>query len=313
MSFAEDVAEGLKAKNKFLPSRYFYDAEGDKLFQQIMKLPEYYLTDSEYEIFSTRGKDILQAFSQSSKPFDLLEFGSGDGFKTKILLKRLLDCSAEFTYVPIDISADVLESLRHELKLEYPSLEVRTKNAEYFKALEEVQIESDRPKLVLFIGSSMGNFTEERIKRFFTELFNKLKSGDQVLLGYDLKKDPHTILRAYNDEAGITRAFNLNVLRRINRELDGDFELEAFSHYPFYDPETGLAKSYLISQKQQTVRIGKLNQSFSFERGEAIHTEISRKFTTDQVEDYFASTGFQCVEHFFDCKHYFVDTLAKKP
>jgi dimethylhistidine N-methyltransferase len=313
MGFAEDVKEGLSSSSKFLLSRYFYDDAGDKLFQDIMNMPEYYLTDCEYEIFSTRGSDILKAFSDRSIPFDILEFGAGDGFKTKILLERLLESKADFNYIPIDISATVLDTLKEKLSADLPELRILPKNAEYFRALEQVQIESERPKLILFIGSSIGNFPEERIRLFLSELFEKLKRGDQFLLGYDLKKNPHIILNAYNDARGITKAFNLNILRRINRELDGHFDLESFDHYPFYDPETGLAKSYLVSLKKQTVEIGKLNRSFEFEMGETIHTEISRKFTTAQMERYFMDAGFELVEHFFDCKHYFVDTLIKKP
>jgi dimethylhistidine N-methyltransferase len=292
MGLAEDVAAGLSSEVKYLLSKYFYDAEGDRLFQQIMKMPEYYLTDCEYEIFSTRGADILKAFSKDSKAFDLLEFGAGDGTKTRILIKRLLENGADFRYVPIDISGDVLENLQNGLSKEFPQLKVRPENADYFSALDSLQIESDRPKLVLFIGSSIGNFREEVIHRFMAELYKKLNSGDEVLLGYDLMKNPHTILRAYNDPTGITKAFNLNVLRRINRELGADFNIEAFEHYPYYDPETGLAKSYLVSLKQQIVKIDALDQNFKFKVGEVIHTEISRKFKVEDIEAYFEKAGF---------------------
>lgn len=313
MGLAEDVAQGLTSKTKYILSRYFYDARGDQLFQEIMKMPEYYLTNCEYEIFSTKGADILKAFSNESKPFDLVEFGAGDGTKTRILLKRLLENQANFRYIPIDISGDVLENLKADLSKEIPKLEVRPENAEYFNALEKIRSESDRPKLILFIGSSIGNFREEVIKKFLDELFEKMNTGDQILIGYDLMKDPNVILRAYNDSSGITRAFNLNVLKRINRELHADFNLEAFEHYPFYDPESGNAKSYLVSLKRQTVFLKSLELKVDFEVGEVIHTEISRKFKVADIERYFSNSGFQTVEHFYDCKHYFVDTLAKKP
>jgi len=313
MGLAEDVTRGLTSKNKFILSRYFYDAQGDQLFQEIMKMPEYYLTNSEYEIFSTKGAEVLKAFSNEAKSFDLVEFGAGDGTKTRILLKRLLENGADFRYIPIDISADVLENLKESLEEEIPELEVRPENAEYFAALENIRKESARPKLILFIGSSIGNFKEEVIKKFLDELFDKMSSGDQILLGYDLMKDPNIILRAYNDAAGITRAFNLNVLKRINRELDADFDLEAFEHYPFYDPESGYAKSYLVSLKKQSVHLKNIQLTVDFEVGEVIHTEISRKFKVADIERYFSNSGFHTVEHFFDCRHYFVDTLAKKP
>jgi dimethylhistidine N-methyltransferase len=312
MSFLKDVAEGLASNNKFLPSRYFYDAKGDELFQEIMRLPEYYLTNCEYEIFSTKGKEILKAFSNHQKPFDLVEFGAGDGTKTRVLIERLLESGADMRYLPIDISGDVLEGLKDTLSKDIPDLEVLPQNAEYFSALDNIQKHSDRPKLILFIGSSIGNFRDDVIKKFLTEVYDRMNPGDQILVGYDLMKDPNVILKAYNDSRGVTRAFNLNILRRINQELGGDFDLEAFEHYPFYDPITGYAKSYLVSLKTQNVFISDLGQTFSFQTGEVIHTEISRKFRIADIERYFTESGLKVVEHFYDCKHYFVDTLAKK-
>ncbi len=312
MSFSKDVDKGLSADRKFLSSKYFYDAKGDQLFQDIMKMPEYYLTDCEYEIFSTRAADILHAFSEKDIPFDLVEFGAGDGTKTKILIRRLLENGANFRYIPIDISGDVLESLSEGCKTEFPELEVRPANSDYFAALDNLRKESGRPKLILFIGSSIGNFKEDAIHSFLTAIWEKLNSGDQLLIGFDLQKNPKTILDAYNDPTGITKAFNLNLLRRINRELQGDFNIDAFDHYAVYDPQDGVAKSYLVSLKQQTVQIGKLNKEYHFSSGETIHTEVSRKFRLADIERYFKESDFEVIEHFMDCKHYFVDTLAKK-
>lgn len=313
MGFLEDVDAGLSANRKAISSRYFYDANGDKIFQAIMHMPEYYLTDVEHEIFSTRAKDILKALDMGDEVFDLVEFGAGDGLKTKILIDRMIEANARFRYVPIDISGDVLKALKSDINNQYPDLEVYTENKEYFSALEHINQVSKRPKLILFIGSSIGNFLEDRTRIFLNSLWEKMRPGDKALIGFDLQKDPKVILKAYNDPHGITKAFNLNILARINNELDATFDLDSFDHYPTYDPDSGLAKSYLVSLKQQSVNVGALGKTFHFAKGETIHTEISRKYTIDQIEDLFKEAKFKICEHFFDCKHYYVDTLAEKP
>lgn len=312
MSFKDDVAAGLSENQKYLPSRYFYDAEGDKLFQAIMKMPEYYLTNSEYEIFSTQAEHILSELNLNGGTFDLVEFGAGDGFKTRILIERLLGAGAKFRYIPIDISGNVLKTLEADFQKSFPNLEILAENAEYFEALKNISSTSKNPKVVLFLGSSIGNFPEERTVRFLNALYELLNPGDYTLIGFDLKKNPKTILDAYNDKQGITKAFNLNLLKRLNRELGANFDLEAFDHYPFYDPETGFAKSYIVSLKKQTVLIKELNKEFNFEAGEAIHTEISRKYSIPQIENLIVNAGLKVAKHFFDCRHYYVDTLARK-
>ena len=312
MEFLEDLVAGLTSRPKYLYSKYFYDANGDRLFQQIMKMPEYYLTDSEYEIFSTRATDILEALSLEHRKFELVEFGAGDGFKTKMLIHRLLEAGTPFRYVPIDISENVLGLLEKDLKSHYPDLEVLPIHSDYFEAIEKINHASEKPKLVLFIGSSIGNFRLGKTEEFLKALFDSLREGDQVLIGFDLQKHPKIILDAYNDKTGITKAFNLNVLRRANRELDADFQIEAFDHYALYDPDDGTARSYLVSLERQMVRIGAANIVVEFEKGETIHTEISRKFNIPQIEKLLTDAGFTMVEHFYDCKHYFVDSLAKK-
>ncbi len=312
MSFKTDIAEGLSANQKYLPSRYFYDAEGDKIFQAIMKMPEYYLTDAEFEIFSTQSEKILEKIKAHGSQIDLVEFGAGDGFKTKILIERLLKMGAKFRYIPIDISGDVLKTLKTDFQTRFPNLEIQTENAEYFQALENINSSSKNPKVVLFLGSSIGNFREEKTIQFLEKLNEKLNIGDYTLIGFDLKKNPHIILSAYNDKQGITKAFNLNLLKRINRELDADFDLDAFDHYPYYDPETGFAKSYIVSLKKQTVVVNGINKSVEFEAGETIHTEISRKYGIEQIETLLENSRFKIAEHFFDCKHYYVNTLAQK-
>jgi dimethylhistidine N-methyltransferase len=312
MGFKEEVDQGLSGVQKSLPSKYFYDARGDKLFQAIMKLPEYYLTRSEYEIFSTRAGEIHRSLNFSDRPFDLVEFGAGDGAKTRVFIEKLVESRAKFRYVPIDISADVLSGLKAEFEVAFPDLEIAPQPAEYFEALGNLSKESNKPKLVLFIGSSIGNFIEDKAIKFLQALHSKLNNGDKALIGFDLKKNPHTIIKAYNDPQGVTKSFNLNLLSRINQELDGDFDIEAFDHYPYYDPEPGLAKSYIVSLKQQQVQLAATGKTYTFDSGETIHTEISSKYTVSQIESILEKAGFSVKEHFFDCKHYYVDTLSAK-
>jgi dimethylhistidine N-methyltransferase len=311
MNLAEDVRKGLSEKQKRLPSKYFYDSTGDALFQEIMTLPEYYLTRSELEIFQNQAGTILEVFNTEHSFFDLLEFGAGDGSKTKILVRELLKNGGKFRYLPIDISNDVLKGLAEDFKHSFPGLEIVTKHKDYFSALSDVYSESKNPKLVLFLGSSIGNFNKEQAVKFLGELNEKLKSGDQALIGFDLKKNPKTILRAYNDSKGVTKRFNLNLLTRINRELDADFDISQFDHYPFYDPESGLAKSYIVSLDDQEVNIGACDMHVKFEKGECIHTEISKKYTIEEINEIADESGFHVVKHFFDSNHYYTNTLIE--
>lgn len=310
--FARDVDTGLSADPKFLSSRYFYDAEGDRIFQQIMKMPEYYLTGCEFEIFDRQKQDILQSIRPDGQKFDLVELGAGDGYKTKLLLEHFLNQEANFEYFPVDISGSVLEHLQADLNQRFPGLRVTKLNYEYFTALEKLNELDDSPKVILFLGSNIGNFTPERANAFFNKLNQVMRPGDQLLSGIDLKKDPRTILKAYNDDAGITRDFNLNLLKRINRDLGGNFVIENFDHYPTYDPFTGECRSYLMSKVKQEVRIEALEKTYSFEHSEPIHMEISRKYSLREIEDLAHQCGFEVKKHFTDSREYFVDSLWVK-
>lgn len=310
--FAQDVLEGLTATPKRLPSKYFYNKKGDAIFQAIMKLPEYYLTRAEYEALNTNKDALLKEFSKAgSLPFNLIEFGAGDGFKTKVLLKHFLDQQADFRYVPIDISHNVLNQLSGGLKEELPQLEVTPICNDYFRALEELKAEDNgRRNVVLFLGSNIGNFPENGAIQFLTQLGNGLRKDDLLLIGFDLKKNPEEILAAYNDKAGVTRAFNMNLLDRMNEELGANFIPDQFSHYPTYDPFTGQARSYLISRKQQEVEL--LDQRIMFDQWEPIHMEISRKYDLGEIQRYAEAAGFAVDRNFFDCRHYFTDSLWEK-
>ena len=309
-NFSKDILEGLMQKPKRLSSKYFYDEKGDKLFQAIMKMDEYYLTNSEYEIFSLQKDQILQAILTRKNPFQLIEFGAGDGLKTKLLLEFLMEIDADFEYIPIDISSHVLEELESQLKIKWPNLICKPKVSTYFEALHDLR--SDKTKLVLFLGSNIGNFNLIEAQEFISNVNENLNSGDYFLLGVDLKKDPRVILNAYNDKGGVTKAFNLNLLDRINRELDGNFRIENFDHFPTYDPVSGETKSFLISKTKQLVELKKLNKTIEFNYAEPIFMEISKKYDLEELEFLASKTNFEFVEHFHDCKHYFVDTLWKK-
>ena len=309
-NFSKNIVTGLTQKPKKLSSKYFYDEKGDQLFQAIMKMEEYYLTNSEYEIFSLQKDQILQHVLISNEPFQLIEFGAGDGLKTKLLLEFLVTIKANFEYIPIDISRNILEKLQGDLKAKWPKLICKPRSNTYFEALRNLS--SDKVKLVLFLGSNIGNFNLKEAKAFISEVNENLNSGDFFLMGVDLKKDPELILNAYNDKGGITKAFNLNLLDRINKELEGNFRTENFSHFPTYDPISGETRSFLISKSRQTVELKKLNKTIEFDYAEPIFMETSKKYDIDELDSIASKTNFEIIEHFYDCKHYFVDTLWRK-
>lgn len=307
--FAKEILEGLKSKPKKLPSKYFYNEIGDKLFQEIMKMEEYYLTRSEFEIFSSQKEAICKAIQPNEK-FQLIELGAGDGLKTKILLEYFLKQNLEFEYIPIDISASVLEELKLDLQQSLPQLKVSPVEDTYFNALSSLK--SEVKKVVLFLGSNIGNFQNHEALRFMQEANSHLNEGDFMFIGFDLKKHPKVILDAYNDKRGITKAFNLNLLNRMNTELEADFDLSQFEHYPTYNPINGETRSYLISLKEQTVYLGALDEKVHFSYAEPIFMEVSKKYSLNEFKELASASNFKWDAHFFDCKHYFVNTLLKK-
>lgn len=310
-AFAEDVRRGLSATPKHIPSQYFYDAKGSELFQQIMRAPEYYLTRAEYEIFETQAAEILEVFRKGGEPFRLIEFGAGDGLKTKLLLRHFLDAGASFTYTPIDISGEALRQLAQSLAREMPNLVVEPFEGEYFTALHKLSAAADMRQVVLFLGSNIGNFTEQKAINFLRAVRSELHQTDLFMLGYDLKKDPARVRAAYNDAGGATRAFNLNLLRRMNNELGANFDLEGFVHEPTYDPMTGEARSYLLSTRQQSVYIEALGQSFSFRPWEPIWLELSQKYDPVMMEKLAKAAGFEITQLFTDKDVNFTDAVWK--
>jgi dimethylhistidine N-methyltransferase len=277
-----------------------------------MGLGEYYLTRCEFEIFSEQKEDILQSFLGSEDSFKLVELGAGDGTKTKVLMKHFLSEEVDFTYSPIDISQNVLDQLEGDLKENLPELSVEPAQGDYFEALASLNADGETKRVVLFLGSNIGNFSNVGGKQFLSELGDNLSQGDMLLIGFDLMKDPQTILNAYNDQLGVTKEFNLNLLTRMNTELGADFEIENFKHFPTYNPITGETRSHLISTVEQKVTIAELEQTFTFDAWEAIHTEVSQKYSPKMIEDYAREAGFRILKNFSDADHYYVDSLWEK-
>ena len=306
------VAEGLRCPQKTLSSMYFYDDEGSRLFQQIMALPEYYPTRTEFTLLTRHQQALAAALrpETAQEPFFLLELGAGDGLKTKVLLRHLLETGAVLTYVPVDISGAALDGLAASLSEELPDLRVEPIVADYSAAL---QLMATRPgrKVVLFLGSNIGNFLPPDRQAFLRTLAAPLSSNDRLLIGFDLQKDPRFIRAAYDDAQGVTAAFNLNLLVRLNRELGADFDLSHWQHYTDYDPLAGTVRSFLVSARAQSVRMAALNQSFDFRAWEMIHTENSYKFTAPQIENLAAEAGLQVTEFFTDEQDYFADVVLR--
>lgn len=307
--FLKDVKSGLTAKPKKLSSKYFYDKDGDALFQQIMQLPEYYLTRSELDIFQNKTADLAKAIGKA--PFDLIELGAGDGSKTIHLLEHLSNQAAEFTFMPIDISGNILLSLNDQLKAQIPALSITCLKGDYFDMLDEAVKISVRRKVVLMLGGNIGNMNVDEASAFCKSLFQKLSPGDLVIMGFDLKKNPSTILKAYDDSKGITAAFNLNLLSRINRELGANFNLDQFEHYQTYDPISGDCKSFLVSMEKQQVNQG--GNVYRFEKDEVIFMEVSRKFALAEIEQLASASGFVCSNFIFDSKGWFSDVVWEVP
>lgn len=309
-TFAQDVLAGLTADKKQLSSKYFYDDNGSRIFQEIMNMPEYYLTDAEFEILSMQSKQIIDAL-QFSTPFNIVELGAGDGFKTFKLLEYLVTQNIDFNYVPIDISQQAIDALTQRLRKRLPGLNIKPKVGDYFEILK-VNKESSYPSLLLFLGSNIGNYNQTKAIELLKLFNDSMKSGDKLLIGLDLKKNPLVIHKAYFDPHGITKRFNLNLLLRINRELDANFKIDDFDFYCHYNPQTGEVKSYIVSLTKQQVHLKKLRKTINFDYNELIWTELSKKYSLNEISHLATSSNFKIIHNFLDCKHYFTDTLWEK-
>lgn len=306
-SFYNDVVRGLTAEHKHLDSKYFYDAAGDALFQQIMQCPEYYLTGCEQEILARQSRDMARTLCALCSTFDVVELGAGDASKTTLLLREILDMGLDYTYFPIDISGSMISYLEKTLPRQLPGLRVQGLNGEYIDMLKQSKQLTPKKRVVLFMGASIGNVPPAEAAIFLKKIREQLLPGDILITGFDLKKHPPTVLAAYNDAAGITKEFNLNLLRRANRELGADFDTHKFEHYPTYDPGTGSCKSYLVSSEEQEVHIG--DTCIHFAKDEAIFMEISQKYSLQEIDTLAREAGFRSVRQFSDEKDWFVDAM----
>lgn len=311
-TFQEEVRKGLTDFPKHLSSKYIYDQMGDRLFQQIMELEEYYLTRCELEIISENKEAIGELFRDRKNGLDLIELGAGDGKKTKVLLNYMLKNNFNFVYKPVDISENALRTLRDSLNEEIPDLEVRPTVGEYFEVLDRLKTLNKRKKVILFLGSNIGNLPHPQAIEFLEKLAETLTADDLVFIGMDQKKDPQTIQDAYNDKSGVTEKFNLNLLERINRELGGNFDVSKFSHWETYNPEAGTAKSFLIATETMEVKIKALQLKVHFDQWETIHTEISQKYDDKTVEWMAQTSGLEIVTSFTDSKGYFRNYVFRK-
>lgn len=311
-TFLKDLQLGLNQNPKRISSHYFYDKAGDELFQQIMEMPEYYLTNSELEIFRDQSEAIIASFGiNKNEEFELIELGAGDGKKTRYLLQTLLKNDYQFNYIPVDISSNSLSVIEERMSHFFPYLNISPQQGDYFEVLDELFL-NEKPKIILFIGSNLGNMDDETAASFLNKIAKNLKQNEKLLLGVDLIKSREIVLPAYHDEAGITRDFNLNLLKRINAEFGADFDLDSFIHAPEYTEQEGIAKSFLKSTKNQIVFIKDLNQFFTFEKDEKIHTEISRKYSDAILKDLLSSSHLNITKKFLDSKSYFADYILTK-
>lgn len=310
-AFSEAVRKGLTQYPKSLPSRFIYDARGDALFQRIMEMPGYYLTRCETEIFNRHKEAIASRFADTGSPFNLIELGAGDGKKTRLLLRELLRLDTPFSYMPVDISENALSGLVATLKQELPDLRCSPWQGTYFEVLREIGRMKDQRKVILFLGSNIGNLLHPQALSFLKELRETMGREDYLFIGFDQKKDPATVQAAYDDPEGITEAFNKNILGRINRELGGTFDPGKFRHWEVYDPETGTAKSYLVAREPMRVEVRDLDLEVEFERWETIHTEISQKYDDRVVEWLAREAGLVIDGQYADSRGYYKDYLFR--
>lgn len=288
-NFARDVRAGLAANPKQLFPKYLYDALGSKLFEAICQVEEYYLTRAETEILARHADEIVRSVAGCQT---LIELGSGSAEKTRKVIEALLRNQPGLLFVPIDISPSALEESSHALLQAYPRLRIEAYAADYFDGLAALKLPKEESVLVLFLGSNIGNFEKSAANDFLRAIRRVLRPGDALLLGADLKKDRETLERAYNDSVGVTRAFILNQLARINREFGADFDLWTFGLRSVYNEREGRIDSYLESLRDQSVTIPGLDLSISLAAGERIHMENAYKYDIEELSMMARETGF---------------------
>jgi L-histidine Nalpha-methyltransferase len=305
-TLAEDVLDGLTRPFKELPPKHFYDAFGSELFERICELPEYYPTRTERAIL----RSCAGAIASATGAAEVVELGAGYATKTRVLLDALTEAGTLARYVPVDVSEATVHACADQLVAEYPGLHVHGLVGDFERHLGHLP-EAAGPRLVVFLGGTIGNFLPGARRRFLRDLRTSMAPGDHLLLGTDLVKDPAILERAYDDAAGVTAQFNLNVLRVVNRELGADFDLSAFEHVAFFDRDHEWIEMRLRARSRQTVRVEALGLTVRFARGEELRTEISAKFTAERLEADLRAAGLELSGWFSDPDDLFAVTLSR--
>jgi len=306
--FADEVRDGLTAYPKQLHCRFLYDDEGSRLFEAITRLDEYYPSRTEEALLESSADEIASRFPDG---VELIELGGGSGKKTRLLIEALLSNHDHLRYTAIDISKEALDMTAERLLHDYDALEMVGVVGDYARAFDRLERETDSCRLVFSLGSNVGNSTREEAREFLASLAERFASEDRLLVGIDLRKDLDVLRAAYNDREGVTAAFNKNVLKRINRELGGNFDLDRFSHRAEWDERLGRIKLELVSEVEQTVKISALDLEVPFENGETIHTEDSTKYSKEEIEALVESAGFRIDAQWIDPKGWFSLNLLR--
>jgi L-histidine N-alpha-methyltransferase len=299
-NIAQDALKGLTAQQKYIPSKYFYDSRGSKLFDEICCLPEYYPTRTEIAILEQASTKIMESFERG----DIVELGSGANRKIRLLLDAVSkNRRTDYRYVPVDVSKSALVSASEELLEIYPELEVFGIVADFTAHMDTIP--SERPRLIIFLGSTIGNFNKRERKDFLRLLAASMNPEDRVLIGFDMIKPGKTLEAAYNDSRGITSAFNKNVLNVLNRELNAEFDLSQFTHVAFFNEEQGRVEMHLQAKQNMEVNVNDLDLTVEFNKDETIHTEICNKFSKEDIRKMASNVGLSINQWFFDPKGWF--------
>jgi L-histidine Nalpha-methyltransferase len=307
-TLADDALDGLTRPAKEIPPKHFYDARGSELFDRITELPEYYPTRAERSILEAHADEIVAVTGAA----ELVELGAGTAAKTRVLLDAMARAGTLWRYVPFDVDGGMVRDTAAAVAAEYDGLEVAGVTGDFEHDLDQIpDPDPAHPRVVAFLGGTIGNFIPGSRRRFLRELAARLDEHSFLLLGTDLVKDPAILEAAYNDSQGVTADFNLNVLRVLNRELDADFDLDQFEHVAFYDPQREWIEMRLRARRPQTVRVEAIGLDLDFERGEELRTEISAKFTPERVRADLDAAGLELVRWLTDPENLFALSLSR--
>ncbi len=309
-TLADELRRGLAAQPKRLPCRLFYDEEGSRLFEEICRRPEYYVPAAETEIIAARRSEIIE---RSSYPSTMVELGSGSATKTRLLIETALASGHGLRYVPIDVSASAVEESVRLLATDYPTLTVEALVGEYQAGLDLLASKDWPNKLVLWLGSNIGNLTREEAAVFLARVGDTLGADGRLLVGIDMRKDRDTLEAAYNDEAGLTARFNLNILARLNRDFGADFDLDAFSHRAVYREDEGRIEMHLVCDREQRINVAGLGAVIEMAAGDFIHTESSHKYSQAEIEELAGRARLRLEESWTDGAARFSSVLFARP